>query len=115
MLKGSDIQTNFTLDDGTGLRVVRARFLDEQKFEWGLCFEEYDSLRVLTYSASVNAIVRMLDRYSFDRSSVTFEWSSSICDSDCEATLRDIKTVLAEFRRLLLAKPGRQSWGSRTP
>ena len=41
------------------------KFLDEQKFDWDL-FEGYDNLRVLTYSASVNAIVRMLDQYSFE-------------------------------------------------
>ncbi|HEU0021396.1 MAG TPA: hypothetical protein VFR55_06970 [Dehalococcoidia bacterium] len=59
-----DVQTGLRLDDGTGLRVVSARFLDEQKFDWDL-FDGYDSLRVLTYSASINAIVRMLDQYSF--------------------------------------------------
>ena len=85
MLKGFEIQPNFALDDGTGLRVVRARFLDEQKFEWDL-FDGYETLRVLTYSASVNAIVRMLDQYSFD----SFE-----CVFGCENTLKDIKTVLA--------------------
>ena len=85
MLKGFEIQPNFALDNGTGLRVVRARFLDEQKFEWDL-FEGYEKLRVLTYSASVNAIVRMLDNYSFD----SFE-----CVFGCENTLRDIKTILA--------------------
>ena len=85
MLKGFESQPNFALDDGTGLRVVRAKFLDEQKFDWGL-FDEFDNLRVLTYSASVNAIVRMLDQYSFD----SFE-----CVFGCENTLRDIKTVLA--------------------
>ena len=85
MLKGFEIQPNFALDDGTGLRVVRARFLDEQKFEWDL-FDGYETLRLLTYSASVNAIVRMLDQYSFD----SFE-----CVFGCENTLKDIKTVLA--------------------
>lgn len=85
MLKGFDIQPNFTLDDGTGLRVVRARFLDERKFEWDL-FEGFERLRVLTYSASVLAIVRMLDQHSFE----SFE-----CVFGCENTLRDIKTILA--------------------
>ena len=55
----SDNQSAFELDDGTGLRVVRASFVGERKFSWDL-FEGYDSLRVLTYSASTNAIVRML-------------------------------------------------------
>ena len=61
----SDDQSAFELDDGTGLRVVRASFAGESKFSWDL-FEGYDSLRVLTYSASTNAIVRMLDNYSFE-------------------------------------------------
>ncbi len=53
------------LDDGSGLRVVRARFLEDDKFDWQL-FREYESLRVLTYSASSSAIVRMLDDFSFE-------------------------------------------------
>ena len=78
-------QPSFALDDGTGLRVVHATFVKEQKFDWDL-FRGYDRLRVLTYSASVNAIVRMLDQYSFSH----FE-----CVFGCEHTLRDIKTILA--------------------
>ena len=73
------------LDDGTGLRVVRATFVDEAKFEWTL-FEGFESLRVLTYSASSNAIVKMLDEFSFD----SFE-----CVFGCEATLGNIIDVLA--------------------
>ncbi|MYC38017.1 MAG: NgoFVII family restriction endonuclease [Chloroflexi bacterium] len=82
---GFESQPSFTLDDGTGLRVVRASFTGEEKFDWDL-FRGYEQLRVLTYSASVNAIVRMLDRYSFD----SFE-----CVFGCETTLREIKTILA--------------------
>ena len=44
--------------------MVRARFLDDGKFDWTL-FEGFDSLRVLTYSASSSAVVRMLDDFSF--------------------------------------------------
>ena len=44
--------------------MVRARFVDEERFDWSL-FEGYDSLRVLTYSASSSAVVRMLDDFSF--------------------------------------------------
>ena len=73
------------LDDGSGLRVVRASFLDESGFDWSL-FEGYDSLRVLTYSASAAAIVKMLDDFSFER----FE-----CVFGCEATLGNIVDVLA--------------------
>lgn len=79
-----DVQSGLGLDDGTGLRVVSARFLDEQKFTWDL-FNGYDTLRVLTYSASINAIVRMLERYSFN----SFE-----CIFGYEGVLRDIKDIL---------------------
>lgn len=85
MATGSESQPSFALDDGTGLRVVHAAFTKEQKFNWDL-FRGYDRLRVLTYSASVNAIVRMLDQYSF---------SSFECVFGCESTLREIKTILA--------------------
>ena len=78
-------QAELALDDGTGLRVVGARFVDERMFDWDL-FRGYDSLRVLTYSASIAAIVRMLDEYSFS----TFE-----CVFGYEGTLRDIKNILA--------------------
>ncbi len=85
MVITSESQPFFALDDGTGLRVVHATFVKEQKFDWDL-FRGYDRLRVLTYSASANAIVRMLDQHSFDY----FE-----CVFGCEHTLRDIKTILA--------------------
>ena len=62
-----------------------SRFLSERKFDWDL-FRGYDSLRALTYSASIPAIVRMLDDFEFAR----FE-----CVFGCESTLRDIKEVLA--------------------
>lgn len=91
MLKELEVQSNLSLDDGTGLRVVRARFLEEQKFYWDM-FDGYDSLRVLTYSASVPAMIRMLEQYSFDR----FE-----CVFRCENTLRDIKTILA-FQQIVV-------------
>jgi len=29
-----EVQSGLSLDDGAGLRVVNARFLDEQKFGW---------------------------------------------------------------------------------
>jgi len=80
-----ETQSGLGLDDGTGLRVVSARFLNEEKFNWEL-FAGYDSMRVLTYSASIRAIVRMLDNYSFK----SFE-----CIFGYEGTLRDIKDILA--------------------
>ncbi len=73
------------MDDGAGLRVADARFIGESKFAWSL-FSGYDSMRALTYSSSIPAIVRMLADYEFER----FE-----CVFGCEHTLRDIKPVLA--------------------
>ena len=78
-------QTMLDIDDGTGLRVVSARFESERKFDWDV-FSGYDKLRVLTYSVSVDAIVRMLDRYSF---------SSFECVFGYEGIIRDMKDVLA--------------------
>ena len=78
-------QSGLALDDGTGLRVVNARFLSEQKFAWDL-FSGFDRLRVLTYSGSIPAIVKMLDDFDF----AEFE-----CVFGCETTLRDIRDVLA--------------------
>lgn len=77
------------LDDGAGLRVADAQFLSASRFEWSL-FSGYDSIRALTYSASIPAIVRMLDERDFAR----FE-----CVFGCESTLHDIKQVLV-FQRL---------------
>ncbi|MCH7625328.1 MAG: NgoFVII family restriction endonuclease [Chloroflexi bacterium] len=83
--ENDEIQSGLSLDDGSGLRVVRAKFLSEQKFEWDL-FDGYDTLRVLTYTGSINAIVRMLDRYSFTEFECVFGY---------EGTLRDLKDILA--------------------
>ena len=85
MLKGLESQPELTLDDGTGLRVVHAAFVKERKFDWDL-FQGYDRLRVLTYSSSINTIVRILDEHSYSY----FE-----CVFGCEHTLRDMKTILA--------------------
>lgn len=79
------------LDDGTGLRVAHARFLDQRQFDWNL-FAGYDQLRVLTYSASVKTIVRMLDDYAFK----SFE-----CVFGYEGTLREIKSILA-FQKVVV-------------
>ena len=89
--KLDNFQTGLGLDGGAGLRVVSARFLNEQKFNWDL-FSGYDNLRVLTYSASVSAIVRMLDEFSF----TTFD-----CVFGYEGTLRDLKDILA-FQKVVV-------------
>ena len=89
--EAADNQPALELDDGTGLRVVRANFAGERKFNWDL-FQGYDSLRVLTYSASTGALVRMLDNFSFE----TFE-----CVFGYEGTLREIKSILA-FQKVVV-------------
>ncbi|MBI2836631.1 MAG: NgoFVII family restriction endonuclease [Chloroflexi bacterium] len=88
----NDIQAGLGLDDHGGLRVVDAKFLKEQQFSWEL-FNGYDSLRILTYSASVNAIIRMLDKYSF----ANFE-----CMFGYEGVLRDIKDILS-FQKVVIS------------
>ncbi len=84
-------QSALRLDDGTGLRVVSAGFVSERQFNWDL-FAGYDQLRVLTYSASVNAIVRMLDQ---------FDLNSFECVFGYEGTLREIKSILA-FQKVVV-------------
>ena len=72
-------------DDDSGLRVVKAKFIAEEPFSWDL-FEGYDTLRALTYTASIDTIVRMLDKFSFD----TFE-----CVFGYEGILGSLGKVLA--------------------
>ena len=54
-----------------GLQVVSAEFRSVEPFNWTL-FDGYDRMRVLTYSVSTPMIVRMLDRYSFQRFECVF-------------------------------------------
>ena len=68
----------FAFDDGSGLRVARVSFESEAKFDWSL-FDGYDRIRILTYSAGVSAIVRLLEKHRFS----DFE-----CVFGCESTLR---------------------------
>lgn len=75
----------FDIDDGTGLRVAHARFESESKFSWSF-FDGYDRIRILTYSAGVSAIVRLLERHGFS----DFE-----CVFGCEGTLRTLKDIMA--------------------
>ncbi len=74
-----------------GLQVVRATFRSAEPFDWSL-FDGFDSLRVLTYSASAPMIMWMLDRYSFQR----FE-----CIFGSEKTLGTLADVIA-FQQFLI-------------
>ena len=78
-------QPGMKLDDGGGLRVAVVGFRHEIPFDWSL-FDGFDTLRVLTYSASAQTIVRMLDNRGF----AFFE-----CIFGCEATLHELKNLLA--------------------
>ncbi len=78
-------QSGMKLDDGSGLRVAVVGFQREIPFDWSL-FDGFDTLRVLTYSASAGTIVRMLDEHEFK----FFE-----CVFGCESTLHDLKNLLA--------------------
>ena len=49
-------------------------------------FDGYDRIRILTYSAGVGAIVRLLDKHGFS----DFE-----CVFGCESTLRTLKDIMA--------------------
>ena len=75
----------FDFDDGTGLRVARARFESESRFSWSL-FDGFDRIRILTYSAGVSAIIRLLDRHAFS----DFE-----CVFGCENTLSTLRDIMA--------------------
>ena len=75
----------FDIDDGTGLRVARVRFESESKFSWAL-FDGFDRIRILTYSAGVSAIVRLLNNHGFS----DFE-----CVFGCEGTLRTLRDIMA--------------------
>ncbi len=87
-----EVQAGFGLDDGGGLRVVSAGFRDESKFDWSL-FNGYDTLKVMTYSASINAIVRMLDRFNYDRFECIFGYFG---------ILRDFKDILS-FQKVVIS------------
>ena len=60
-----------------GLQVVWATFQSVEPFDWSL-FDGFDSLRVLTYSASIRAIVRMLDRHSFRHFECVFGYEGGL-------------------------------------
>ena len=70
--------------ESTGISVVHADFIEERRFDWNL-FEGYDSLKVLTYSVSVDAIIRMLE---------SFEFKYFECVFGSETILHDFKRSL---------------------
>lgn len=73
-----------------GLKVVTAQFKGVEPFSWNI-FDGFDRIRVLTYSASAQTIVRMLERYPF----VFFE-----CIVGYEEALRQIPDLVKSHQLL---------------
>lgn len=76
------IQNRLDFDDAhsaaeRGLQVVSARFNNVEPFSWSV-FDGFDHLRVLTYSVSTPMIVRMLDKYSFQRFECVFGYEGGL-------------------------------------
>ncbi len=72
-------QTPLPVDDIGGLQLVHARFERSEPFSWEL-FAGYNSLRIVTCSASIPAIVCMLSDFSFPQLDCGFEseWLGSL-------------------------------------
>ena len=73
------------LDDDSGLRMLRARGLENAKFNMDGMFGGFKRLRILTYSASVGLVLKLLQQYQYER----FE-----CVFGCEATVRNFGDIL---------------------
>ena len=73
------------LDDDAGLRMLRARGLENAKFNMDGMFGGFKRLRILTYSASVGLVLKLLQQYQYER----FE-----CVFGCEATVRNFGDIL---------------------
>ena len=82
-LSGTSMPLN--LDDDAGLRVLHARGLENAKFNLDSMFGGFKRLRILTYSASVGQVLKLLQQYQYER----FE-----CVFGCEATVRSFEDIL---------------------
>ena len=76
------VQNRLGFDDAhsvaeQGLKVVSAKFKRAEPFSWDV-FDGFDRMRVLTYSVSTPMIVRMLDRYSFERFECVFGYEGGL-------------------------------------
>ena len=86
-------QITLPMDEVGGLQLVHARFERSEPFSWEM-FAGYDSLRVVTYSVSISAIVRMLSEFSFHQLDCVF---------GSERLLGSMQTVIA-FQTLVTEK-----------
>ena len=60
-----------------GLQVVSAQFRGVEPFSWDV-FDGFDHMHVLTYSVSTPMIVRMLDKYTFQRFECVFGYEGGL-------------------------------------
>ena len=60
-----------------GLKVVKAEFKGVESFNWNV-FDGFDRMRVLTYSASAQMIVRMLAEFSFSSFECVFGFEGGL-------------------------------------
>lgn len=58
-------QSSLALDRAKGLRIVKTRALSEEEADWDSVFAGYEKIRILTYSASVPAIFKILTSHDF--------------------------------------------------
>ncbi|MDA1349304.1 MAG: phospholipase D-like domain-containing protein [Chloroflexi bacterium] len=82
MTPNDTVQNRLDFDDAQsvaerGLQVVSAQFLSVEPFTKNI-FEGFDEMRALTYSVSTPMIVRMLDRYSFQRFECVFGYEGGL-------------------------------------
>ena len=79
------------MDDGEGLRVIHARAEDESRFSWDM-FRGFGRLRILTYSASVTTVLRLINDIEYDEFECVFGY---------EGTMGQFKTIIS-FQTMVL-------------
>ncbi len=75
--KSEPFNTNLDLYPDAGLRAVQVQYKSDDKFAWEL-FNGFDCMQVLTYSASVKTIVRMLQEFDFKQFECVFGYEGVI-------------------------------------
>ena len=87
----SQNQSSLALDKGNGLRIVKARALSEEDADWDSVFAGYEKIRILTYSASVPAIHKILTSHDF---------TDVECVFGSERVLHQLKDILS-FQKIV--------------
>jgi len=87
----SQNQSSLALDKGNGLRIVKARALSEEDADWDSVFAGYEKIRILTYSASVPAIHKILTSHDF---------TDVECVFGSERVLHQLKEILS-FQKIV--------------